>query len=209
MYLSRRDTRWRSLCSGGMVLLLALSSAPRVAAAQAETTPKLKINILEGEGAVNSIRQRTARDPIVEVVDENNKPVSGAVVMFTLPGRGASGVFPNGAQSVTLTTNAQGRAVATGLRANNVAGDFQIRVNASHQGRTASTTISQTNSVGAAAAAGATAVAGISAKVITIVAIVAGAAVGGVIVAKNGNGGPAQRPPTSITPGSPTVGQPR
>ena len=30
---------------------------------------------VEGDGAINNIRQRTAREPIVQVEDENHKPV--------------------------------------------------------------------------------------------------------------------------------------
>ena len=43
--------------------------------------------------------------------------------------------------------------MARGLKPNNVNGRYEIRVNASHQGRTDSATISQTNALTAAAAA--------------------------------------------------------
>jgi len=175
-----------------------------------EPAAKLKIVILEGEGAINNIRQRTAREPIIQVQDENNRPVAGAVVLFALPDRGASGVFANGASSMTVTTDAQGRAVATGLRPNNVAGKMEIRVHASHQGQTASATISQTNIAGAAAAgAGA-------GKILAIVAIAGGAAAGGVVAAtrkKNGGGTVSAPPPgpspTTVSAGTPSIGPPR
>lgn len=179
-----------------------------------EGAPKLKIVILEGEGAINNVRQRTAREPIVQVQDENNRPVAGAVVLFALPDRGASGTFANGATSMTVTTDAQGKAVATGLRPNSVAGKMEIRVNASYQGQTASATISQTNALGAAAAgAGAG-----SGKILAIVAVVAGGAAGGLIAATRGGkgGGTAPTPtptpgptPTTISAGSPTISPPR
>lgn len=44
----------------------------------------LKIVVIEGEGAVNIIQQKTAVSPLVEVRDRNNNPVSGAVVTFTI-----------------------------------------------------------------------------------------------------------------------------
>src|SRR4051794_34631391 len=50
-----------------------------------------------GDGAINSIRQRTAREPIDQVQDRNRRPVAGAVVMFQLPADGPGGAFPNGA----------------------------------------------------------------------------------------------------------------
>src|SRR5262245_22591386 len=60
--------------------------------ALAQTLPTaLNIVVVEGEGAVNNVRQRVARDPIVRVEDENHNPIAGAVVVFTLPTEGATG----------------------------------------------------------------------------------------------------------------------
>ena len=42
--------------------------------ATAQVAPMLNLVVLEGEGATNNIRQRTARDPVVQVEDENHKP---------------------------------------------------------------------------------------------------------------------------------------
>jgi hypothetical protein len=169
---------------------------------------KLNIVIVEGEGAINNVRQRVAREPIVQVEDENRRPVAGAAVTFLLPNQGAGASFANGSQSLTITTDAQGRAVARGLRPNNTNGQYQIRVNAVSEGRTGTATISQTNAITAAAAAG-----GISAKVLAIIAIAGGAAAAGTVAATRGNGnganGGARPSPTVITPGSPTVGGPQ
>ena len=41
----------------------------------------LKIVVIEGEGALNNIRSRTATQPVVEVRDENDRPVEGAEVV--------------------------------------------------------------------------------------------------------------------------------
>jgi hypothetical protein len=87
---------------------------------------------------------------------------------------------------------------------------MQIRVNASYQGQTASTVITQTSMI-AGAAAGAAAGAGISGKMIAIlVAIGAAGAAGGAIAATRGGNSSraAISPPTTITPGSGTVGVP-
>jgi hypothetical protein len=203
--------QWFRFLAPLLALLLAMPAAQPLAAAQAGANPRLKIVILEGEGAINNARQRTARDPVVEVRDENDRPIAGAVVTFALPGRGAGGSFANGAQTMTATTNAQGQATATGLQANNAAGEFQIHVTASHEGQTASTTISQTN---LAAAAGASA-----GKVAAILAIVGGAAAGAAVALTRKDESPTPvtqptQPPTApptatITPGAPTVGAPR
>jgi hypothetical protein len=170
----------------------------------------LRIVVLDGEGAINNVRQRTAREPVVQVVDQNDRPVAGAVVMFVLPDRGASGVFANGELSMTAATDAQGRVTAVGLRPNHVAGDFQIRVTASHDGRTASATISQTNTATGLAAGG-----GGGGKTIGILLAVAAGAAGGAVVAlrrgSNGGGTPSQptTPATTIAIGAPSVAPPR
>jgi hypothetical protein len=111
---------------------------------------------------------------------------------------------------LTVTTDANGRAVATGLRPNSVPGKFQIRVSANSQGMTGSAIITQTNVLmGVAAAAG-----GISAKVIGILVGVGAAAAGGVLIATRSGGGagpqipPDQRRTVSISAGAPTVGPP-
>lgn len=169
--------------------------------------PKLNIVILEGEGAVDNIRQRVSREPIVQVEDENHKPIAGAAVTFLLPNQGAGGVFANGSHSLTVLTDAQGHAAATGIRMNNVAGKVQIHVSASYQGRTASTTISQTSVVAAGAA--------ISAKLLIILLLAGAGAAGGVVAATHGGGGGSGNTaviqagtPIVITPGTPTVGGP-
>jgi hypothetical protein len=184
-------------------LLAVVLVLPALPAAQ-QTPGKLGIKILEGEGAINNTRQRTARENIVQVTDENNKPVAGAVVTFTLPSRGASGLFANGARSVTVLTNAQGQATAVGMVPNSVAGQVQIQVSASFQGQTASATITQTNAaVGAAAS---------SAKTLAILGIAGGAAAGVIAAVAGGNGNPPPPPPptpsATVTLGRPTVGAP-
>jgi uncharacterized membrane protein len=83
-----------------------------------------------------------------------------------------------------------------------------MRVNASHQGRTGSTRINQTNAmIGAAAGAG------ISAKLLAILIAGGAAAVAGTVIGVTRNGGnnnPAAPPtPIGVTPGTPVVGPPR
>lgn len=170
--------------------------------------PKLNIEIVEGEGAVNNIRQRMAREPMVQVTDENRKPVAGAAVVFLLPNQGAGGVFANGAKSLTTLTDSNGNAVARGLQANRLSGQYQMNVTASHQGQTASKSINMSN---AAVAGGA--IAGSAAlKWLLILGAAGGAAVAGTIAATGGNGGgggATPRPPTTVTPGTPSVGGPQ
>ncbi len=91
-------TSTKCLVSLSLSFLLAVPDVAR-AAPQAPAPAKLNIVIVEGEGAINNIRQRTAREPIVQVEDENHRPVAGAAVLFLLPENGPGGTFANGARS--------------------------------------------------------------------------------------------------------------
>ncbi len=175
----------------------------------------LQIQILSGEGAVNYAKSRTNREIIVQVQDENHRPVGGATVALLLPERGAGGTFSNGTGMMTATTDAKGQVLVHAIKPNHIAGNFQIHVTASFHGQTATTTISQVNSLAAASAGGAAAGgAVISTKVVLIVvAAVAAGAAGGAIAATRGGGSPAPTPvtppaPVSVTLGSPSFGPP-
>ena len=115
----------------------------------------LQIDILDGEGALNNIRARTAREPIVQVTDRNHKPVAGALVIFAIqPGspsgalhRAASASF-HGAKTVRVQTDANGRATGRGLTPNGQVGSFVIEVTAIADGVTATALIHEQNFVG-------------------------------------------------------------
>ena len=158
-----------------LACLLIFDMAVPAMARQAQAGPGLKIVILEGEGAINNIRQRTAREAIVQVEDENKKPVAGATVVFQLPSSGPSGIFADGSTMLTVTTDENGRAAAL-LRPNTVSGDFQIKVTASYQGKSAGAGILQKNQLpgGAGTAPGPAAKKGGSGKWIAILAIAGG-----------------------------------
>jgi len=173
-----------------------------------QTPTSLQIVILEGEGAINNVKQRVNREPIVQVEDENHKPVAGAAVIFFLPNQGPGGTFANGSTSFTTTTNAQGQAVARGIRYNNQGGSMQLRVSASFAGQTASAIITQTNVLGAAASGGSAGGMSLTTKILIIGAIVGGGVAAGVIVGNRGSGS-ITGPITTITPGTVTVGAPQ
>jgi hypothetical protein len=145
-------------------------------ALSAQSSPALRIVVIEGEGGVNIVQQKTAVRPLIEVRDRNNLPVSGALVTFTIGGGGQRAAFAGGAQTLTVTTNAAGQAAASGLNAIR-SGPFQIQVQAAYQGQVANASISQTNFATAAAAAAAHAGAG------------AGAGSGGTASGAAGGGG--------------------
>jgi hypothetical protein len=64
----------------------------------------LTIAVIDGQGAINNIRQHAGRDMVVRV-DNNQQPVAGASVVFTLPSQGASGSFVNGEKTLVVTAN--------------------------------------------------------------------------------------------------------
>ena len=142
--------------SGRLVALLVASLLflEPAAALRAEPLPladappqSLQIVILEGEGALNNISERTAREPIVQVQDENHKPLAGAAVLFAIHGggEGAGGAVGGGASSLSVVTDANGVAHATGLVTNGVKGAWQLQVTASYGKVTTTTTINESN----------------------------------------------------------------
>ena len=192
-------------------LLSCWISIPMVPVARAQDTgPKLNLVIVEGEGAINNIHQRTTREAIVQVQDENHKPIAGASVIFLLPSQGAGGQFANGSQMLAVTSDSQGNAVARGIQLNRAQGQFQIHVTASFHGQTASTDIHMSS---AAAAAGTATVAGISVKLIVVLMAVGAAAATGAAYAVTHSGGSSTTTTTAssvvtLTLGTGTVGGP-
>lgn len=170
----------------------------------------LSITILEGDNAIVNTRQRLSREAIVQVEDENRKPVAGAAVTFFAPNSGPSAVFSNGSNNITILTDNQGRAVLRGIKANQVAGKAEIKITATKEGfRSANAILSQTNAVAAAA--------GLSAGMIGLIVGIGAAAGLGIALAAGGSGsgggggggGGTPGRPTVLSPGTPTVGPPR
>jgi hypothetical protein len=194
--------RFRMVCALALVVWVTAIAATQ----NPQQTAGLRIVAVEGEDAVNVIQQKSAVAPVVEVRDRNDQPVAGAIVRFAIS-RGRASF--NGARTLTVTTNAAGRAIATGLTPTG-SGALQISAAATFQGQTAAITIAQTNVMTAAAAGtgagtggaggGATAGSGGSAGVgggaagggglsATTVGIVGGAVAGGALATKEVLGG--------------------
>lgn len=187
-----------------LALVLALPPAP---AQQPAASGGLRITVLEGEGAINNVKQRTPRTLAVRVEGANQQPLAGIPVTFTLPADGPGGSFPSGA-SATVTTDQQGRAVVRAFRPNALPGKIEIRVTASHQGQTARAVITQFNM----AVESAPKPSG-RGKTITVLAIVGGAAAAGAVIAtrKGGSAGPTPTsapPALSVVAGAGSVGPP-
>ncbi|MGB9604559.1 MAG: hypothetical protein ACPL88_01615, partial [Bryobacteraceae bacterium] len=118
-----------------------VQAQPAEAPARPEPPGILKVVVIEGEGAVNNIRTRSAVAPVVEVRDENDKPVVGAEVVFQLPPAGPGGVFHGWMRTQTVRTNEQGRAAASGYTPNDQPGRFNIKVTATLGNKTGSAVI--------------------------------------------------------------------
>jgi hypothetical protein len=200
---------FRVRLQAGAVLLSGLLAFSPVAGAQ--TPGGLKIQVVEGEGAVNNVQTGSARDPVVEVRDQNDKPVPGAKVTFSLPERGPGGSFFGAARVVTVPTNEQGRAATSGFRPNLQEGTFLIQVAASAANQNSTAVINQTNTRPGAMtrSPGDNTRHWSNTKTLAVVAII-GATIG-VIAATRGSGQPAAATTTgtSVTPGVVTVGTPR
>ncbi len=188
------NSRLVTVKAGSRATLRTRLTSPRPQNAPGQAA--LKIVVLDGEGAINIIQQKTATPPVIAVRDQNDLPVAGAAVRFGIrSGRAAFG----GARTLSVTTDAAGRAVATGF-APTGSGALQITATATFQGQAAAVTIAQTtvttvaqaaavSGAGASgasggASAGAGAGAGGGGLSSTTIGVIAGAVAGGAFVAK-------------------------
>lgn len=163
---------------------------------------ELNIVVVQGEGTINNVRQRVNKEPIIQVEDENHKPVAGAAAVFTLPTEGATGSFGNGGKSLTVMTDAQGRATAQGLKVNEYPGKLVIHINVSYRGLSARTNITQFNEGPPVTKKASNS--SHSGRIWVILAVVGAAAGGGAYVALR-NGGSSSSTGTGTTP-PPVVG---
>jgi hypothetical protein len=175
---------------------------------------ELNITVVQGEGTVSKTRERAAKDPVVQVEDENHRPLAGAAVVFTLPTEGATGVFGNGGKTLTVTTDPRGRATGQGLKLNEYPGKVVIHINASYRGLSVRTNITQF-SEGPAVAAKPHTSGGHTGKILAIVALAGAAAAGGAYFGLRNNGStgssgggttpPPGTTPIGLTPGTGTI----
>jgi hypothetical protein len=103
---------------------------------------------------------------------------------------------------MTVTTDAIGRAAATGIHPNHTLGKLQIRVTASASGLSATATITQTNIAGANVGRGLSN----TAKIMIVVGAAAAIGAGVYFAVRGSSTGPTTG--ITITPGTPTVGAP-
>lgn len=170
---------------------------------------ELNIVVVQGEGAINHVRQSVSNEPIIRVEDENRKPIAGATVVFTLPTEGATGQFVNGSKMLVVTTDAQGRAAAAGLKVNEYPGKLVMLVGVSYRGLSARTNITQFDEGPPVAQKSSK---GGHGKLVAVLVVVGAAAAGGgayFATHKSGgastSGGATSPTAIGITPGTPTI----
>jgi hypothetical protein len=200
----------KQICSA-FLLVAALWAGVRGLYAQTPMPTNMSLVVVEGEGTSLNIGERARKPPLVRVEDENQHPIVGAAVTFTLPTEGATGDFGGGSKTLTVVTDTQGNAIAKGLRVNQLPGKLPIYINASYRGLTAKATITEyiTAAPGAKIGGGSHG----NGKWIAIVAIVGAAAAGGAYYATHSGGSSSSAPPPTppptpigITPGTGTIG---
>lgn len=200
----------RAVCGQAPGYTSPTPQAPAVVEPATGRPKALFINIIEGEGALNDIRTRTAREPIVEVDDENHKPVAGALVLFAIDNGGSGSPFAtfSGANTLAVQTDAAGRAVARGFQVTQHKGPYKINVRATKGELQADSVILQSNIEVLFSPSGAPAPAAVGAAHHAhwgwiIGGIAAAGAAAGIVIATHGSSSP-----TTVTPGSGTVGAP-
>ena len=159
-------------------------------------SPTYHIVVVRGDNATNRVKKgRATSQAVVEVRDENNNPVAGVLLTFTLPTVGPGGVFTSGGAMTTAVTDAAGQATVS-YTPNSLAGSFNLGVSAQVSGQPPVTANIAQNNIATAAAAG-----GISGAMIgVIVGVVAAGAVGGILATRSSGsstpGGGSGTPPT-------------
>lgn len=180
-----------------------------------ETAQKYKLTIIEGASTKKRVKKgRVSSEAVIQVTDENNLPVPGIAVAFTIPHLiGGGAAFANGALTTVATTNAAGLASSSFVAS--ASSSFSISATASLPGGALSTTLPVANGAvvggagsatssadgsGTGAAGGAGAGAGVSTGVIA--GIIAGVVVVGAVVAKVATGGKDDPAPTAAPRGT-------
>ncbi len=169
----------------------------------------LKVIPLAGNHSMNDLERRVMAPLVVQLLDQNSRPVEGAQIVFRFPLKGPSAEFANGQVAQTVRTNADGQAAAVGWMANREVGSFQVHVTASRGNELGETTISMSNVTRIVGDGDAKHKKWWSSKWAKI-GIVAGAAGITLAVVLLTRGGSSASSNTTVTaaPGSPTIGAP-
>ena len=172
----------------------------------------LKVLILAGNNEANDLSTKIMAPLVVQVIDQNDRPVEGAEVIFRFPISGPSAIFTGGKTSQTVRTNGGGQAAAMNWFANDQTGRFDVHISASYGNQVGETTLQMIN------AAKVERVRSVAKKnqswfaptwvKIAVIAAGAGIVAGVVLGTRGGKSSTSTTPTITITPGSPTIGGP-
>jgi len=183
--------------------------------AQLPTVKDLKILALSGNDEMNQLERKIMAPLVVQVLDQNDRPIQGAEVVFRFPLNGPSAAFAGGKPSETVRSNGTGEAAALNWFANNETGAFDVHVTATYGNHVGEATVKMTNVTRIVEGNAANHV---SSRVTNKhwysptwvkIALIGGAAgaVAGIVLAVHGGGhSTTTTPPITVTPGPPTVG---
>ena len=207
----------RQFCSWMLVSILATPSFT-----QSQGPPKgdvslqkYKLTIIEDAGKLKRVKKnRVSAESVVKITDENDVPVAGIAVTFTIPAVTSGGAsFAAGSFASIVTTNAAGVASSGSFLASTTS-TFSMSVVASVPGGALSASIPVNTAAalaaGGSSAAGAGGAAGGAAGGHTalIIGVIAGVVVAGAVAAKVATGGgstPTPIPSATISLGSGTT----
>lgn len=184
---------------------------PAVPMAPLPMIRSLKVTALGGNKGMNDLERGIMSPLVVQVLDQNDRPVDTAEVVFRFPLNGPGATFRGGNTSQTVHTNGQGQAAAMNWTANGQVGTFDVHVTAAYGNQLGETTISMSNVTRIVDEGKGAKKQGkwYSSKWVKIALIAGGAAtVAGIVLATRGGSSTTAAPTITITPGSPTVGGP-
>jgi len=179
----------QKLCSCLLAGLLGIS--PEILAQnppQAAAPQKYKLSIIEDASTVKRVKGgRVSSQVVVQVTDENNRPMPAIAVIFTIPQGSGGATFTTGGLTASATTTTNG--MATGSFTATNSSTFSMSVTASTPSGSVTVSV-PVNIPSALAAAGAAAGAGAGASHTgLIIGVLAGVGAAGAVAAKVLTGG--------------------
>ena len=158
--------------------------------------------VVQGQKASHKTRTHTGTQTVVEVLDANGGPVSGAKVTFQLPKAGPGGTFADRSQALTVETDGSGRGATVGFTPNSEPGAFPLYIQVSSNGANQKLVVWQTNSNDPA---GEQVIQPRSTRKWLIAGAIAAGAIAGLVLATRSGGSV----DPGYQPGPPVVGAPR
>src|SRR5580658_6500110 len=87
-------------------------NAPLKPMAPLPVVRNLKMLVLAGNGEMNDLERKVMAPLVVQILDQNDRPVEGADVVFRFPLNGPGAAFAGGQTAQTVRSNGTGEAAA-------------------------------------------------------------------------------------------------